>query len=140
MNNFPCCENCSSESASLHSPEEHSQAGRVDACAVRAGIRQEQTYLQRGSHKVLGDSGEGDVRLRPGRWEASKQGGDSAGHEIRQEFGLGRVEPAEGATSAQAWPTGGSAGRCVYGVHYMNQQLERERAQRDVFFLNYKGP
>lgn len=41
--------------------------------------------------KYFGNSGEGDVRLRPGSWEASKQGGDSVGREIRQEFGLGRV-------------------------------------------------
>lgn len=41
--------------------------------------------------KYFGNSMEGDVRLRPGSWEASKQGGDSVGHEIRQEFGLGHV-------------------------------------------------
>lgn len=83
--------------------------------------------------KYFGNSGEGYVRLRPGSWEASKQGGDSAGHEIRQELGLGRVEPAEGATSAQAWPTGGSAGRCVYGMHYMTRDW-KERGPKGMCF------
>lgn len=82
--------------------------------------------------KYFGNSGEGYVRLRPGSWEASKQGGDSAG-----------PGPC-GACRRSNISTGMAHGRVCRKVRLWHalydQGLERERAQRDVFFLNYKGP